>query len=138
MTTRDSNSEAFSSMTEGDRPGRRSPHREDELRLGCVCACCDHSEGSDCSCDCHEKGRCSSTSSPGPQARTHAGADIKHEHLCYRPGCGKVTTLTTAWCQTCLDEAVEQKRLYPRPKPRQKPRPMARAQHNAANEESSR
>jgi len=37
-------------------------------------------------------------------------------HPCYR--CGTLTTLGTAWCQTCLDEAAEHKRRYPPIKPK--------------------
>lgn len=37
------------------------------------------------------------------------------EHKCYR--CGKMTTLGTAWCQLCLDNAAEERRLHP-PRPR--------------------
>lgn len=32
-------------------------------------------------------------------------------HACYR--CGKPTTLGTAWCQICLDEAADNRRKYP-------------------------
>lgn len=35
-------------LTRSDRPDRQ----------GCTCTCCDHSEGSDCACDCHATGRC--------------------------------------------------------------------------------
>lgn len=38
-------------------------------------------------------------------------------HRCYRPGCGAMTTLGTAWCQKCLDEAKEEQRRYP-PRPK--------------------
>jgi hypothetical protein len=30
------------------------------LRQGCMCSCCDHGEGSDCGCECHSSGACSS------------------------------------------------------------------------------
>lgn len=39
-------------------------------------------------------------------------------HRCYRPGCETMTTLGTAWCQACLDEAAKEQQRYPR-----KPRP---------------
>ena len=33
--------------------------RAAEPRCSCRCNCCDHGEGSDCACLCHERGRCS-------------------------------------------------------------------------------
>lgn len=46
-------------------------------------------------------------------------------HRCYRRGCGKMTTLGTAWCQDCLDKADAEKKLHPPrpPLPRPKPGP---------------
>jgi hypothetical protein len=42
-------------------------------------------------------------------------------HPCYR--CGKPTSLGTAWCQACLDEADEHRKLYPRKPLTPLPRP---------------
>jgi hypothetical protein len=48
---------------DNEHDGTRDPQSAN-LRQGCTCRCCDHSEGSDCGCDCHANGKCSSALPP--------------------------------------------------------------------------
>jgi hypothetical protein len=40
----------------------------DEFRLACRCQCCNHSEGSDCGCECHSTGLCAAVIPSSPSA----------------------------------------------------------------------
>lgn len=42
----------------GQAHGRAEREPETPLRAGCNCQCCDHSESTDCACDCHLNGAC--------------------------------------------------------------------------------
>jgi len=46
-------------MTAKELRDELQARRAAEPRCSCRCNCCDHGEGSDCACLCHERGRCS-------------------------------------------------------------------------------